>query len=34
VRVTLEVDVESDVAPELIRRALLDFNDRRPELWP
>ncbi|MGA9596483.1 MAG: hypothetical protein WBV06_10020 [Acidimicrobiia bacterium] len=31
---TLEVDVESNVAPELIRRALLDFSDRRPELWP
>lgn len=34
VRVTLEVEVESDVAPELIRQALLDFSDRRPEIWP
>jgi hypothetical protein len=34
VRVTLEVEVESGVAPELIRRALLDFSDRRPEIWP
>jgi hypothetical protein len=34
VRVTLEVEVETDVAPELIRRALLDFSDQRPEIWP
>jgi hypothetical protein len=34
VRVTLEVEVESDVAPHLIRRALLDFSDRRPDVWP
>lgn len=33
-RVTLDVEVESSVAPELIRRALLDFSDRRPEIWP
>ena len=33
-RVRLEVDLEADVAPELIRRALLDFSDRRPEIWP
>ena len=33
-RVTLEVEVESDVAPELIQQALLDFSDRRPEIWP
>ena len=33
-RVKLEVEVESDVAPELIRQALLDFSDRRPETWP
>ena len=26
--------VESDVAPELIRRALLDFGERRTEIWP
>ena len=34
VRVTLHADVESDVAPELVRRALLDFSERRPEIWP
>lgn len=34
VRVTLHADVESDVAPELVRRALLDFTERRPEIWP
>jgi hypothetical protein len=33
-RVMLEVEVETDVAPELIRRALLDFSDRRPAIWP
>jgi hypothetical protein len=33
-RVRLEVEVESDVPAELIRRALLDFSDRRPEIWP
>lgn len=33
-RVTLHVEVDSDVAPELIRRALLDFSDRRPDIWP
>jgi hypothetical protein len=32
--VTLHADVEADVAPELVRRALLDFSDRRPEIWP
>lgn len=34
IRVTLEVEVETNVAPELIRQALLDFSDRRPEIWP
>ena len=33
-RVTLHADVESDVAPDLIRQALLDFTDRRPDIWP
>jgi hypothetical protein len=33
-RVRLEVEVDSEVAPELIRRALLDFSERRPEIWP
>ena len=33
-RVTLHADVDSEVDPELIRKALLDFSDRRPDLWP
>jgi hypothetical protein len=33
-RVTLHALVDSDVSPELIRRALLDFSDRRPQVWP
>lgn len=33
-RVTVMVDVESNVPPELIRQGLLDFSDRRPEIWP
>jgi hypothetical protein len=34
VRVTLNTTVDSDVSPELIRRALLDFSDERPDIWP
>jgi len=30
----IEIDVETAVAPERVRAALLDFSDRRPELWP
>jgi hypothetical protein len=26
--------VETDVAPETIRRALLDFSEQRPKRWP
>lgn len=33
-RVTLQAVVDSEVAPEVIRRALLDFSDQRPEIWP
>ncbi len=33
-RVTLHTNVDSDVSPELIRRALLDFSDERPDIWP
>ena len=33
-RVNLQVDVESDVSPETIRSALLDFTRRRLDLWP
>ncbi|MFL5777674.1 MAG: SRPBCC family protein [Chloroflexota bacterium] len=30
----VEVDVETSVAPERVRAALLDFSDRRPAIWP
>jgi len=30
----VELDVETSVAPEDVRAALLDFSDRRPEIWP
>src|SRR5438874_699136 len=30
----VEMDLETPVAPERVRAALLDFSDRRPELWP
>jgi len=33
-RVTVNADVETDLSPGLIRDALLDFTDRRLELWP
>lgn len=33
-RVNVHVDVESDVSPEAIRSALLDFTPRRLKLWP
>ena len=33
-RVTLTATVESDVAPDVIRRGLLDFSDERPDRWP
>lgn len=33
-RVRLETTVDTSVAPELIRRALLDFSERRPDIWP
>jgi hypothetical protein len=29
-----EFDVPTAAAPEAVRTALLDFSDRRPELWP
>ncbi len=29
-----EFDVRSDASPDAVRAALLDFSDRRPELWP
>jgi polyketide cyclase/dehydrase/lipid transport protein len=30
----VEMDVETGVAPERVQAALLDFSDRRPEIWP
>jgi hypothetical protein len=30
----VELDVETSVSPERARAALLDFSDRRPEIWP
>ena len=33
-RVKLRTDVATNIPPELIRRALLDFTDRRPDIWP
>lgn len=33
-RVTLNTVVDTEVPPDLIRKALLDFSDRRPEIWP
>jgi hypothetical protein len=30
----VELDVETSASPEDVRAALLDFSDRRPEIWP
>ena len=30
----LEFDIRTDAPPEAVRAALLDFSERRPELWP
>jgi hypothetical protein len=30
----VEFDLETSVSPERVRAALLDFSDRRPEIWP
>jgi len=30
----VELDVETSASPEAVRAALLDFSDRRPEVWP
>ena len=32
--VRLEFDIQSAARPEAIRAGLLDFSQRRPELWP
>ena len=29
----VELDVDTSVSPERVRAALLDFSDRRPEIW-
>ena len=30
----LEIDVETALPPERVKEALLDFSDRRPDIWP
>lgn len=30
----VEFDLESSVPPEKVRAALIDFSERRPQLWP
>jgi len=30
----VEVDTHTKLAPEQVRAALLDFSDRRPDIWP
>ena len=30
----VELDVETSASPEAVRAALLDFSERRPEIWP
>jgi hypothetical protein len=30
----VELDVETNASPETVRAALLDFSDRRPQIWP
>jgi hypothetical protein len=30
----VELDVETPLPPERVREALLDFSERRPEIWP
>ena len=30
----VEMDVETSASPEAVKAALLDFSDRRPEIWP
>jgi hypothetical protein len=30
----VEMDVETSLPPEKVKAALLDFSERRPELWP
>lgn len=30
----VEADVDTTASPERVRAALIDFSDRRPEIWP
>jgi hypothetical protein len=30
----VEVDIDTTLPPERVREALLDFSDRRPDIWP
>ena len=30
----VELDIDTSVSPEGVREALLDFSERRPEIWP
>ena len=30
----VELDVETNLSPERVKEALLDFSDRRSEIWP
>jgi hypothetical protein len=30
----LELDVETSLSPDRVRDALLDFSERRPDIWP
>jgi hypothetical protein len=30
----IELDIESSLPPDRVREALLDFSDRRPDIWP
>ena len=30
----VETDVETSLPPEQVKASLLDFSDRRPEIWP
>jgi hypothetical protein len=30
----IDFDIRADAPPEAVREALLDFSERRPELWP
>src|SRR5262245_16669535 len=31
---SLDVSLETTLPPEKVREALLDFSDRRPDVWP